>query len=127
MTDTYFEAKKRRGAKNTSGIKQVISDELVLKAEGTKDRIGRNFGTFILEKGWTGIEAVRNLYPIVKSSSHISKLLSGDNGVSLALLVVLHDVYGVDLNEFIAGDKIKRPPLTPEQVQTLRDIVQMYD
>lgn len=119
--------KNTRRARETEGIKQKISDELVLFAEKTKDRISKNFGEFLRVKNWNNKDTINNLYPFVTSSSHVSKLLSGDNQVSLAMLVVLHKEYGVDLNEFIAGDKTERPAISLEQVETLRAIVEMYD
>lgn len=111
----------------TKGIKQQIPDELVLAAEKPQDRVNKNFGEFMRKNGWKNVDAMNKLYPIITGPDHVSKLLSGVRNVSLSLLVVLHYQYGVDLNEFIAGDKSKRPPLTPKQVEELRAIVSQYD
>lgn len=109
------------------GIKQQIPDELVLAADKIKDRVTENFRKFVWKNGWTNSEAEVKLSPIITDASHMSKLLSGKRSVSLALLFVLHKHYGVDLNEFIAGDKSERPSLSPLQINTLREIVKMYD
>lgn len=111
----------------TKGIKQQIPDELVLFADKSQDRVNKNFGEFMRKNGLKNVDILKNLYPIISGADHVSKLLSGVRNVNLSLLVVLHYQYGVDLNEFIAGDKSKRPPLTPKQVEELRAIVSQYD
>lgn len=119
--------KPTRKARTTQNIKQRIPDELVLKAERTQDRIDKNFGEFMRKQDRLNIKIVQELFPIIRDSTHMSKLLNGTAHVSLGILVALHDVFDVDLNEFVAGDTAERPSLTPTQVETLREIVQMYD
>lgn len=126
MMKQYGE-KSTRKARTTQNIKQRIPDELVLKAERTQDRIDKNFGEFMRKQDRLNIEIVQELFPIIRDSTHMSKLLNGTAHVSLGILVALHDVFDVDLNEFVAGDTAERPSLTPTQVETLREIVQMYD
>lgn len=119
--------KATRKARMTEGIQQEIPDDLVIFAEKTKDRIDKNFGEFMRKRGKTSISMVREMYPIIRDATHVSKMLNGTAHVSLDILVALHYLYDIDLNEFIAGDKAERPSLTPGQVETLRGIVQMYD
>lgn len=119
--------KATRTARMTEGIQQKIPDDLVILAEKTKYRIDKNFGEFMRKRGKSNIAMVREMYPIIRDATHVSKMLNGTVHVSLEILVALHYLYGIDLNEFIAGDKAERPSLTPGQVETLRGIVQMYD
>lgn len=119
--------KATRTARMTEGIQQEIPDALVIFAEKTKDRIDKNFGEFMRKREPSNKTMVHKMYPIIRDATHVSKMLNGTAHVSLDILVALHYLYNVDLNEFIAGDKAERPSLTPEQVETLRGIVQMYD
>ena len=119
--------KATRTARMTKGIQQEIPDDLVIFAEKTKDRIDKNFGEFMRKRGKSNVSIVHEMHPIIGDATHVSKMMNGTVHVSLEILVALHYLYGIDLNEFIAGDKAERPSLTPEQVETLRGIVQMYD
>lgn len=119
--------KQKREANPTEGIKQQISDDLVRFAEGTQSRLAKNFRKLLRERNWRNVDMFNALYPIVTDKAHASKLYSGERPINFRILVVLHKAYGVDLNEFIAGDRAERPSITPEQVEALRAIVKMYD
>lgn len=88
----------------TQGKKQVIPDDIIEIAEKSKKRVAQNFINFTIKKGWSNVKILEKFYPIMTDESHVSKVLSGVRPVSLALLVVLHYQYDIDLNEFIAGD-----------------------
>ncbi|HHX23875.1 MAG TPA: hypothetical protein GX723_07715 [Thermoanaerobacterales bacterium] len=73
------------------------------KAEGTRERMRQNFSEFLKIRGIKNEEAVDMLYPFIISSSRISKIKKGAT-IPFEVLVVLHYEFGIDLNEFIAGD-----------------------
>lgn len=114
--------------KNTENTCMSEIPEYVEKlANGVDERLTDNFNKFLQEQNWRNVDAANKLSPCITDESHVSKLCSGKRKVSLDLLVVLHEVYKVDLNEWICGDKVERPALLPRQIAVLKEIVAMYD
>ena len=69
--------KATRTARMTEGIQQEIPDDLVIFAEKTKGRIDKNFGEFMRKRGKLNISMVREMYPIIRDATHVSKMLNG--------------------------------------------------
>lgn len=83
--------------------KMKVEEWIMPKAEGTRERMRQNFSEFLKIRGIKNEEAVDMLYPFIISSSRISKIKKGAT-IPFEVLVVLHYEFGIDLNEFIAGN-----------------------
>lgn len=105
--------KKTRPARTTQGHKQVLSDGLVELACNTDDRITRNFNSFIANHNFRNVDVFDAFSPLISDPSKVTLMKQDLQKVSLSVLVALHYQFGVDLNEFIAGDSNK-PNLSPE-------------
>ena len=111
--NTKEQQKKTRPARTTQGHQQVLSDEVIALARKTEDRISRKFGSFVAAHKMRNIDVYHTFSPLISDPSKVTLMMQGVQKVSLPVLVALHYHFGVDLNEFIAGDSNK-PNLSPE-------------
>ena len=108
--------KKTRPARTTQGHKQVLSDGLVELACNTDDRITRNFNSFIANHNFRNVDVFDAFSPLISDPSKVTLMKQG------------HYQFGVDLNEFIAGDSHKPnlPPDVEQKILELADAIRQY-
>ena len=111
--NTKEQQKKTRPARTTQGHQQVLSDEVIALARKTEDRISRKFGSFVAAHKMRNIDVYHTFSPLISDPSKVTLMMQGVQKVSLPVLVALHYHFGVDLNDFIAGDS-HTPNLPPE-------------
>lgn len=100
----------------TSGNKQILPDDIVGIVEKTQERIDKNFCTLIVEHNMRNIDVLNTFSPILGSASEVSKILNGKQHVSKELCAAVHYIFGVSLDQFIAGD-IKKPCDRDQKIQ----------
>ncbi len=128
-TDTAKEQKKKtRSARTTQGHQQVLSQELVDFARKTEDRISRKFGSFVAAHKMRNVDVYHTFSPLISDPSKVTLMMQGVQKVPLPVLVALHYHFGVDLNEFIAGDSHKPnlPPDVEQKILELADAIRQY-
>lgn len=116
------EQEAKETARPTKGIKQILPDDIVTLAENVKGRLSRNLGSFMANKKLRNVDLYRAVYPIIPDQAKMSRILNGELPVTLGLCVALHYAYGVDLNQFIAGDN----SIAAQMPKEIEDVILEY-
>lgn len=114
-----------RAARLPNGKAQILPDEIVSLAEDVQIRVDQNFRNFLISNNIKNVEMIDKLSPIITDDQQMSKLKSGKIHVNMRICVALHYVYGVDLNEFIAGDISDSSPV-PLEVKNAMETLNKY-
>lgn len=106
----------------------MLSQELVDFARKTEDRISRKFGSFVAAHKMRNVDVYHTFSPLISDPSKVTLMMQGVQKVPLPVLVALHYHFGVDLNEFIAGDSHKPnlPPDVEQKILELADAIRQY-
>lgn len=118
--------KKIEGYHNRKKPITILSEDIIELANTAQDRIDKNFCSFVVSENLRNVDVLEQMTPILSYESQVSKMLSGDQRVPIGVCVILHYVYGVDLNEFIAGSKPDDAPtllITPAEKKVLEGLL----